>query len=216
MNTVHERTVLVGYACSVHSLRARSGPEIRPLNTAERRELDSALLESQLDVSEGFEPLKNASPHECDFRASLLELRESSLSQQTAPVREGSVPRADESSLPSQTALVREASVCASSSHSVQAQRQGYIRPCYAIIGTGLVFIAGSLVPAVWRSVADNYLSGAFAMAQYILSVGVFVVGSMVAVHAKRCACWQGRHCFSVLVGGGAGLPDLVGETGSV
>ena len=65
------------------------------------------------------------------------------------------------------------------------------IRPCYTLIFLGLLTVLGSLVPALWRSITRNDISGGFTLAQYILGVGIFVVGSMVAIHSKRCECWQ-------------------------
>lgn len=65
------------------------------------------------------------------------------------------------------------------------------IRACHVFIFLGFLTIVGSLVPAIWRSVARNDTSGGFSLAQYILGVGVVVIGCMVAVHSKRCTCWQ-------------------------
>lgn len=65
------------------------------------------------------------------------------------------------------------------------------IRPCYIFIFLGFLTILGSLIPAIWRSVARDDISGGFSLAQYILGVGVFVIGCMVAVHSKSCTCWQ-------------------------
>lgn len=49
----------------------------------------------------------------------------------------------------------------------------------------------GSLVPALWRSIRRNDLSGGFTLAQYILGVGALVVGCAVAIHSKTCTCWS-------------------------
>ena len=65
------------------------------------------------------------------------------------------------------------------------------IRPCYILIALGVLTIVGSLTPALWRSIDRDDLSGGFTLAQYILGVGVFVVGPMVAIHSKTCTCWQ-------------------------
>ena len=65
------------------------------------------------------------------------------------------------------------------------------IRMCHIFIFLGFLTIVGSLVPAIWRSVARDDISGGFSLAQYILGVGVFVIGCMVAVHSKSCTCWQ-------------------------
>lgn len=65
------------------------------------------------------------------------------------------------------------------------------IRTCYTLIFFGLLTILGSLGPAVSRSVHSNDLSGGFTLAQYILSVGVFVNGCVVAIHSRKCTCWS-------------------------
>lgn len=65
------------------------------------------------------------------------------------------------------------------------------VRPCYILILLGLISIAGSLGPAIWRANFQDDLSGGFTLAQYILGVGIFVVGSMVAIHSRTCVCWH-------------------------
>ena len=65
------------------------------------------------------------------------------------------------------------------------------IKTCHLLIFLGFLTILGSLIPALWRSVARHDIQGGFSLAQYILGVGVFVVGCMVAVHSRRCTCWQ-------------------------
>lgn len=64
-------------------------------------------------------------------------------------------------------------------------------RPCHVLIALGVLTIIGSLAPALWRSTKRDDLSGGFSLGQYILAVGVFAVGCMVAVHSKTCTCWQ-------------------------
>ena len=64
------------------------------------------------------------------------------------------------------------------------------MRTCYTLIFFGLTII-GSLVPALWRSIHSNDVSGGFNLAQYTLGVGVFVIGCVVAIHSKRCTCWS-------------------------
>ncbi len=64
-------------------------------------------------------------------------------------------------------------------------------RPCYVLIFLGLLTIVGSLVPALWRSISHNDISGGFSLAQYILGVGVFVIGCVVAIHSRTCNCWS-------------------------
>ncbi len=72
-----------------------------------------------------------------------------------------------------------------------QTRRQQGIRPCHIIILLGLLTIVSSLVPAFWRSTARNDISGGFSIAQYILAVGVFIVGGILVVHSKTCTCWS-------------------------
>ena len=64
------------------------------------------------------------------------------------------------------------------------------IRACYIFILLGIFTIAGSLASALWRSIDRDDISGGFSLAQYILGVGVFVIGCMVAIHSKTCTCW--------------------------
>ena len=72
-----------------------------------------------------------------------------------------------------------------------QTRRQRGLRPCHTIILLGLLTIISSLVPAFWRSTARNDISGGFSIAQYILAVGVFVVGGMLVIHSRTCTCWS-------------------------
>ena len=65
------------------------------------------------------------------------------------------------------------------------------IRTCHIMIFLGFLTILGSLVPALWCSVARNDIQGGFSLAQYILGVGVFVIGFMLAIHSRTCTCWQ-------------------------
>lgn len=65
------------------------------------------------------------------------------------------------------------------------------LRPCYVLIFLAFLTIVGSLVPALWRSISQNDISGGFALAQYILGVGVFVIGCAVAIHSRTCICWS-------------------------
>ena len=76
------------------------------------------------------------------------------------------------------------------------------IPTCYTLIAFGLLTIIGSLVPAVWRSIHSNDISGGFTLAQYILGVGVFVIGCLVAIHSRKCKCWS----FSQAPGKGRAL----------
>jgi len=65
------------------------------------------------------------------------------------------------------------------------------IPPCYILIVSGILTIAGSLAPALWRSTNRSDVSGGFSLAQYMLGVGVFVIGSVTVIHSKTCTCWQ-------------------------
>ena len=65
------------------------------------------------------------------------------------------------------------------------------MRTCYTLIFLGLLTIIGSLVPALWRSIYSNEVSGGFNLAQYTLGVGVFVIGCVVAIHSRNCTCWS-------------------------
>ena len=73
----------------------------------------------------------------------------------------------------------------------VEHQHFKGVRPCYILLFLGTLTILGSLVSALWRSVEFGDLSGGFTLAQYVLGVGVFVTGSMTAIHSKTCTCWR-------------------------
>ena len=75
--------------------------------------------------------------------------------------------------------------------HTRKVKKRKRIPPCYLLIFLGLITVIGSLVPGLWRASSRNDLSGGFTLAQYILGVGIFVVGSMVAIHSKTCECWK-------------------------
>lgn len=68
-------------------------------------------------------------------------------------------------------------------------RRHGFYRPCYLLISLGLLTIITSLVPALCRAIIWKDFSGAFSLAQYLLAIGIFVVGSMVAIHSRKCRC---------------------------
>lgn len=65
------------------------------------------------------------------------------------------------------------------------------VRTCHTLIFLGVLTIIGSLGPALWRSVAYDDIQGGFSLAQYILGVGVFVIGCIVAIHSRTCTCWE-------------------------
>ncbi len=75
--------------------------------------------------------------------------------------------------------------------HTMKTKKRPSIPPCYLLIFLGLLTVIGSLIPGLWRANSRNDLSGGFSLAQYILGVGIFVVGSMVAIHSKTCECWK-------------------------
>ena len=77
------------------------------------------------------------------------------------------------------------------SSHKRKVTISSQVRVCHVLIVCGLLAIGGSLNPAVWRSIYRQDISGGFALAQYILGVGVFIVGSMIVIHSRNCTCWQ-------------------------
>ena len=76
-------------------------------------------------------------------------------------------------------------------SYAKKPEKRTCIPPCYLLIFLGLLTVVGSLLPGLWRASSRNDLSGGFSLAQYILGVGIFVVGSMVAIHSKSCECWK-------------------------
>ena len=64
-------------------------------------------------------------------------------------------------------------------------------KTCHRLLLLGSLTIAGSLGVGIWRSQSLNDVSGGFSLAQYIWGIGIFVVGSMVVLHAKSCTCSQ-------------------------
>ena len=64
------------------------------------------------------------------------------------------------------------------------------IRTCHILILLGILIVAVSLIPAILRSNHKD-IPGGFAIAQYIVNVGMFAVGCAVAIHVKRCTCWS-------------------------
>ena len=90
--------------------------------------------------------------------------------------------------------------------HTKKTKKRPSIPPCYLLIFLGLLTVIGSLLPGIWQARSRNDLSGGFTLAQYILGVGIFVVGSMVAIHSKTCECWKT---------GAVGCPYPVFDTGN-
>ena len=81
----------------------------------------------------------------------------------------------------------RSTTIC----YTRKTKKRKPIPPCYILIFLGVATVIGSLLPGLWRASSRNDLSGGFTLAQYILGVGIFVVGSMVAIHSKTCECWK-------------------------
>ena len=102
--------------------------------------------------------------------------------------REGSTSRAPQ---PPIANLQETESPFPATSHTKETKKWPFIPPCYLLIFLGVLTVIGSLVPGLWRAISRNDLSGGFSLAQYILGVGIFVVGSMVAIHSKNCECWK-------------------------
>ena len=102
--------------------------------------------------------------------------------------REGSTSRAPQ---PPIANLQETESPFTATAHTRRSEKWPFIPPCYLLIFLGFLTIVGSLVPGLWRASSRNDLSGGFSLAQYILGVGIFVVGSMVAIHSKSCKCWK-------------------------
>ena len=65
------------------------------------------------------------------------------------------------------------------------------VRPCYLLIMLGTLTLISSLVPALWQAEKHHDLAGGFTLAQYILGVGILIVGSVTAIHSRSCTCWQ-------------------------
>ena len=85
--------------------------------------------------------------------------------------------------------------------HTRNTKKRPFMPPCYVLIFLGLLTVIGSLLPGIWRASSSNDLSGGFSLAQYILGVGIFIVGSMVAIHSKSCECWKRDGGVGLVVG---------------
>ena len=173
---VREKEVLVGYTCSRHHA---SSLESLPENTQLRniRRPYSPVTTERIPQKTG-----NALSHVEDehVRESLPNVVQPAqvVTQETASTDDATVP-----------------------SHPIEPQsaspptphRQHFhsLRPCHLLLLLGTLTIMGSLTAALWRAARFDDLSGGFTLAQYILGVGVFVTGSMTAIHSKTCTCWQ-------------------------
>ena len=91
----------------------------------------------------------------------------------------------------------------AATCHTRKNEKRPSIPPCYLLIFLGFLTVIGSLVPGLWRASSRNDLSGGFSLAQYILGMGIFIVGSMVAIHSKSCECWKTQNRVGQVVGAG-------------
>lgn len=96
-----------------------------------------------------------------------------------------SIARAAESSFLRQSSHIRD------SLRSKPKTVWRSMRTCYVLIFLGFLTIIGSLIPALWRSINRNDVSGGFSIAQYVLGVGIFVVGCTAAIHSSTCTCWS-------------------------
>lgn len=171
------KEVKVGYACSRHTTGAES------------------LHASEASESRGRIAIRQELSHPRRWSSESRSKSPVPLQSLTSPPLTPSVFRQ-----PSPTQQLSSAQQPTTSGENRQTKHNDKIRPCYAILLVALSFIIGSLTPAIWWSAVVKDISSAFSIAQYILGVGMFVVGSMIALHAKRCVCWQKRHCFSLCI----------------
>ena len=65
------------------------------------------------------------------------------------------------------------------------------IRTCYVLVALGIFSIAGSLAPALWRTINHSDIQGGFSLAQYILAVGALIIGCVLVLHSRTCSCWS-------------------------
>ena len=117
--------------------------------------------------------------------------------------REGSTSRAPQPPTAYLDNLQETESSFTTTSHIRKTRKWPFIPPCYILIFLGFLTIIGSLLPGLWRASSRNDLSGGFSLAQYILGVGIFVVGSMVAIHSKSCECWKTQSGVALVVDAG-------------
>ena len=78
------------------------------------------------------------------------------------------------------------------------------IRTCYILIALAIFSIAGSLAPALWRSINHSDIQGGFSIAQYVLAVGALIIGCVLVLHSRTCSCWSS----SSSTGGNATPPE--------
>ena len=121
-------------------------------------------------------------------------------------LQNGTNPEASTRSLPQPPSVnsdILNEAECPSTAtrHTRKTKKRPSIPPCYLLIFLGLLTIIGSLLPGLWRASSRNDLSEGFTLAQYILGVGIFVVGSMVAIHSKTCECWKTHNPVDQVVG---------------
>ena len=75
--------------------------------------------------------------------------------------------------------------------HLVTEKISFRLRPCYLLIILGVLTVASSLTSALLHAKFSHDIPGGFAIGQYILGVGVFVVGTIAVIHGRNCTCWQ-------------------------
>jgi len=218
-HAVRIREVLVGYTCSVHSssnvykaerprARHQAQEEVRtnapqPETIAEETSNhtnesvlvpENEIIDLPLDYScmrSALEDITNVSEQ---LQGATGNSPESNIEMQPFETERGVTLSTVPSILEAQPS---QSTVTASQHHANncdQTHRKTsllFVRPCYVLIFLGVLTFVGSLVPALWRSTMRNDISGAFSLAQYILGVGTFAVGSMVAIHSKTCKCWH-------------------------
>ena len=83
---------------------------------------------------------------------------------------------------------------------ALQSMKIPGMRPCYILICLGALTVIGSLIPALWQSSVRHDMKGGFSLGQYTLGVGIFAVGSMVAIHSRSCECSR-AHDRTILEG---------------
>ena len=163
---IREREVLVGYACSRHT---SSSVEPRNDNLGLRNTHTAFYKHEDRDIQP---------------KAHAVETRDSVLSISSARAH-------DRAQYDTEIALSNLAESQAGPDPTSQRQRLTILPPCYILLFLGALTIAGSLASALWRVVEFDDLSGGFTLAQYTLGVGVFVTGSMTAIHSRTCHCWR-------------------------
>ena len=224
---VREKEVLVGYTCSHHAssaVESRSGiTKIRNTRSAWEQDFREELVIGRCDARhpKTGERCKNfVAPHgnpknHRRANGSIFADKLGSNCPYRLPARAEPVGSSPPSIVqPIQATTHREPSIALTNLGEPQPetlpipQQQHFrsIRPCHILLFLGALTIVGSLTFALWRAVEFDDLSGGFTLAQYILGVGVFVTGSMTAIHSKNCTCWRrGSEPSGITAGPGSG-----------